>query len=338
MPVYAWKIFFENAIKMVLIIPSNRASEAQTIRNDHHLASSHRTQWKHLLFISEWVSCIHVWRTPFSVVPIHRTVHHKNESWTDGNSLSRKIQMCSCVKCTWVSGNFSLMLSICQKDADGMAKSVDSTVLPDLFVQVLRAITTLRFEPHHDKTNKMACAPSEDSDQPGHPPSLIIGFAVRMEVAWTLSYTVSASKDSDQTGRMPRLIWVFAGRTCHFVGFVMRWLICMRLFSKQIKMFIWLFYTPAKGVFRGVYCFQHVCPSMILLTSKGFAPSFHDSVNSQGFCAITLIAFVQFCSNVHHTLTIRQCMFDREIGAEGSVLQELCLFVILTIRCLYYDW
>ena len=32
------------------------------------------------------------------------------------------------------------------------------------------------------------------------------------------------SEDSDQTGQMPRLIWVFAGRTCHFVGFVMRWL------------------------------------------------------------------------------------------------------------------
>ena len=27
---------------------------------------------------------------------------------------------------------------------------------------------------------------------------------------------------TDQTVRMPRLIWVFAGRTCHFVGFVMR--------------------------------------------------------------------------------------------------------------------
>ena len=25
----------------------------------------------------------------------------------------------------------------------------------------------------HDKTNKMTCAPREDSDQPGHPPSLI---------------------------------------------------------------------------------------------------------------------------------------------------------------------
>ena len=34
-------------------------------------------------------------------------------------------------------------------------------------------------------------------------------------------------EDSDQTGRMPRLIWVFTGRTCHFVGFVMRRLISL---------------------------------------------------------------------------------------------------------------
>ena len=33
------------------------------------------------------------------------------------------------------------------------------------------------------------------------------------------------SEDSDQTRRMPRLIWVFAGRTCHIVGFVTRRLI-----------------------------------------------------------------------------------------------------------------
>ena len=112
MPVYAWKIFLENAVNMISIIPSNRASEAQTFRNHHHLASSHKTQWKHLVFISERVSCIHVWRTRCSVVPIHRTEHHKNESWTDGSSLSRKIQMCSCVKCTRVNGNFSLMLSV----------------------------------------------------------------------------------------------------------------------------------------------------------------------------------------------------------------------------------
>ena len=32
---------------------------------------------------------------------------------------------------------------------------------------------TVLIEPPHEKTNKMACAPSEDSDQPGHPPNLI---------------------------------------------------------------------------------------------------------------------------------------------------------------------
>ena len=36
------------------------------------------------------------------------------------------------------------------------------------------------------------------------------------------SFLHADSEDSDQTGRMPNLIWVFAGRTCHFVGFVMR--------------------------------------------------------------------------------------------------------------------
>ena len=45
-----------------------------------------------------------------------------------------------------------------------------------------------------DKTNKMACAPSEDSDQPGHPHSLIRVFAVHMKKAWVLSYPLSAQQ------------------------------------------------------------------------------------------------------------------------------------------------
>ena len=53
---------------------------------------------------------------------------------------------------------------------------------------------TQEYEPPHDKTNKMASAPSEDSDQPGHPPSLIIVFAVRMKKAWVLSYPFSAQR------------------------------------------------------------------------------------------------------------------------------------------------
>ena len=41
-------------------------------------------------------------------------------------------------------------------------------------------------------------------------------------VAKDPNFLYAERKDSDQNGRMPRLIWVFAGRTCHFVGFVMR--------------------------------------------------------------------------------------------------------------------
>ena len=67
-------------------------------------------------------------------------------------------------------------------------------------------------EPSHDKTNKMACAPSEDSDQPGHPPSLIRVFACAWRKLGSLATLWAHSEDSDQTWRMPRLIWVFAGR------------------------------------------------------------------------------------------------------------------------------
>ena len=47
-------------------------------------------------------------------------------------------------------------------------------------------------EPPHDKTNKMAIAPSEDTDQPAHPPSLIRVFAVNLKKYWVLSYQLSA--------------------------------------------------------------------------------------------------------------------------------------------------
>ena len=53
------------------------------------------------------------------------------------------------------------------------------------------------------------CAPSENSDQPGHPPSLIRVFAVRMKKAWILTTHRAHSEDSDQAGRI----------RSHFVGF-----------------------------------------------------------------------------------------------------------------------
>ena len=79
-------------------------------------------------------------------------------------------------------------------------------------------------EPIHDKTNKMACAPSEDSDQPGHLPSQIRDFAVRVKKAWVLRYPLNAQRWlwSDWVDAQTDLSlgWVHS----HFVGFVMRWI------------------------------------------------------------------------------------------------------------------
>ena len=55
-----------------------------------------------------------------------------------------------------------------------------------------RTSECIHLEPPHDKTNKMACASSEDTDKPGHPPSLIRAFAVRMKNAWVLTNPLSA--------------------------------------------------------------------------------------------------------------------------------------------------
>ena len=72
------------------------------------------------------------------------------------------------------------------------------------------------------KINKMACAPSKDSDQPGHSPSLIRVFAVRMKKAWVLSYPLSAQRRlwSDWADAQADLSLRWAHS--HFDGFVMR--------------------------------------------------------------------------------------------------------------------
>ena len=69
------------------------------------------------------------------------------------------------------------------------------------------------------------CAPSEDSDQPGHPPSLIRVFAVRMKKAWVLSYPLGIQRRlwSDWADAQADLSLRWAHT--HFVGFVMSQLI-----------------------------------------------------------------------------------------------------------------
>ena len=47
------------------------------------------------------------------------------------------------------------------------------------------------------------CSPSEDLDQPGHPPSLITVFAVRMKKVWVLSYLLCAQRRLIRLGGCP---------------------------------------------------------------------------------------------------------------------------------------
>ena len=109
--------------------------------------------WQVPIELNENVCCsLHVWRTPFSVVPIHRTVHHKNESWTDGNSLSRKIQMCSCVL------------------------SVHKSVVTFHWCSV--------YGPRQANLVLIAYASSEGSGEPAHPRSLARTFAARSYKQW----------------------------------------------------------------------------------------------------------------------------------------------------------
>ena len=142
---------------------------------------------------------------------------------------------------------------ICPNNVNGMANSVDPdqrsslirvyTVFSELSVRKVMNITVIighrmarifypchglkmKFyrntnEPCHDKTNNMAFAPSEDSDQSGHPPSLIRVFAVRMKKAWVLSYPLRAPQRlwSDWADAQADLSLRWAHS--HFVGFVM---------------------------------------------------------------------------------------------------------------------
>ena len=92
-------------------------------------------------------------------------------------------------------------------------------------------------------------------------------------VAKDPSFLHADSKDSDQTGWMPRPIWVFTGHTCHFVGFVMRWLMWWNMTKMYIK-------SDFKAVFLNlqqmgkrirVFCWhQHLSPRGCLPLPWGY--------------------------------------------------------------------
>ena len=81
----------------------------------------------------------------------------------------------------------------------------------------------MAYEPPHNKTNKMACAPRQTKTQisQGIRPVWSASSLSACRKLGSLATHWAHSEDSDQTGCMPRLIWVFAGRTV--ILFVLSW-------------------------------------------------------------------------------------------------------------------
>ena len=79
-------------------------------------------------------------------------------------------------------------------------------------------------ETTHDNTNKMTVRPAKTQISLGIRPVWTESSLSAGRKLGCLATHWWHSEDSDHTGRMPRLFCVFAGRTGHFVGFVVLWL------------------------------------------------------------------------------------------------------------------
>ena len=85
------------------------------------------------------------------------------------------------------------------------------------------AVPDYKYEPAHDKTYNKICVISKSSDQYVHPFTM-----ARVLVYPSLDSRRAVEGTCVQQDYKSRLIWVFVGRTSLIVGFVVRWLICVR--------------------------------------------------------------------------------------------------------------
>ena len=93
------------------------------------------------------------------------------------------------------------------------------------------------------------CAPSEDSDQPGYPPSLIRVFLSAWRKLGSLATQWAHSEDSDRTGDAQAdlsLCWAHTP----FVGFLMSWLRCRWNGKQSSLIWVYTFLDLSVRIFR----------------------------------------------------------------------------------------
>ena len=142
-------------------------------------------------------------------------------------------------------------------------------IIPKLSAWIPILPVALKFEPWHDKTNKISVYPVKTQISLGIRPV----WSEPLLSAWRKFGSLTAhwahSEDSGQTGQMPRLIWVFAGRTlillvCHVVAHLLS---VYLLFCYNVSFFIvfyaCLIYLSKKelcmGKHKSVLNFHELC-------------------------------------------------------------------------------
>ena len=87
----------------------------------------------------------------------------------------------NCCWSPWSTAIFACMVTDRLVDSTGREKVITHVMMTDTYHNMQELSKIQLIQPQHDKNNKINSAPSEDSDQPGHPPSLIRAFAVRIK-------------------------------------------------------------------------------------------------------------------------------------------------------------
>ena len=97
------------------------------------------------------------------------------------------------------------------------------------------------------------CQPSEDSDQPGHPPSLIRVFTVRLKKVWVLGYPVSAQRRlwSDWADAQADLSLCWVHRWfcwfCHEVAHINPVMVCLQKSSLLKRPMVYSYHLQPNG-------------------------------------------------------------------------------------------
>ena len=84
------------------------------------------------------------------------------------------------------------------------------------FLRLAGCLHHVWYEPAHDKTKKITCAPAKTQISLGIHPVWSQSLLCTQWAAKDPRLLHADGKDSDQTGQMTRLIWIFTGRTSFF--------------------------------------------------------------------------------------------------------------------------